>query len=356
MKKSRPRSKSRRPDRHPTIRDVAAAANVSVATVSRVFNEKDIVREVTSARVREVARTLGFVPNVAARALSVRRAHTIGVLLPDVHGEFFSEVIRAVDMATRAAGFHILLSGWHSDVVEMMAMINAFRGRVDGLLLMAPDATPSTVRRTISVRVPIVLLNSAVRGQHSSITVDNAGGARGVIRHLRELGHRRIAFIQGPPQNADARERLRGCRQAIKNQNDASLIEVPGDFTEDAGCDAVGRILEAKPRPTAVFAANDSMAIGVLGALAERGVKVPEEMSVVGFDDIVLARHVTPPLTTVRVDVGDLGRRAVALLLETIGEGGAGCRARSASRPSSSSGNHPARRAGGGPGVADNTE
>src|SRR5947207_15226224 len=141
------RNPARLPRRHPrpgvTIHDVAARAGVSVATVSRVLNGKELVREETSRHVLEAAKSLRYVPNIAARSLSIRRSHTIGIVLPDVHGEFFSEVIRGIDLAARKAGYHILVSGSHSDIAEMLAVLEAMRGRVDGLVLMAPDVTPS---------------------------------------------------------------------------------------------------------------------------------------------------------------------------------------------------------------------
>ncbi len=212
-----------------TIRDVAARAGVSVATVSRVLNGKELVREATSAQVLEAARTLRYVPNVAARSLSIRRSQTIGIVLPEMHGEFFSEVIRGIDVAARREGYHILVSGSHSEAREMMEMVEAMRGRVDGLVIMAPDVAVVE----IGEQLPVVLINSRDEGR-DAITIDNYGGARTMMRHLASLGHTRIAFITGPPQNADARERLRGYRQSMRG-TDAKPIEVRGDFTEASG-------------------------------------------------------------------------------------------------------------------------
>jgi LacI family transcriptional regulator len=302
-----------------TIHDVAARAGVSVATVSRVLNGKAVVREETSRQVLAAAETLHYVPNVAARSLSIRRSHTIGIVLPDVHGEFFSEVIRGVDVAARHAGYHILVSGSHSDVGEMLEVLEAMRGRVDGLVVMAPDVALASLHQSLPSDLPLVLLNSTDAGR-DAITIDNYGGARAMMRHLAELGHVHIAFIQGPSHNVDARERLRGFRQAMRGLDVKSprSLEFAGDFTEESGHAAGLKILTASPRPTAIFAANDSMAVGALAALAEAGVEVPDEMSVAGFDDIPIARYVTPPLTTIRIDTADLGRRAFGLLLDAI--------------------------------------
>jgi LacI family transcriptional regulator len=268
--------------------------------------------------VLEVAKSLRYVPNVAARTLSIRRSQTIGIVLPEVHGEFFSEVIRGIDLAARAAGYHILVSGSHSDAREMIDVLDAMRGRVDGLVVMAPDVTLAPLRDQLAHKLPMVLLNSDDE-RHPAITIDNYGGARTMMRHLASLGHKRIAFIQGPEQNGDARERLRGYRQVMRSLSAASReLEVDGDFTERAGYDAIRGLLGLDPRPTAIFAANDSMAIGALSALAAEGVKVPREMSLAGFDDIPIAHYVNPPLTTIGVDIAELGRRAFAVLVDAM--------------------------------------
>jgi LacI family transcriptional regulator len=310
-----------------TIHDVAARAGVSVATVSRVLNGKEPVREETSGLVLAAAKALRYVPNVAARSLSIRRSQTIGVVLPDVHGEFFSEVIRGIDVAARREGYHILVSGSHSDTGEMLEVVDAMRGRVDGLVVMQPEGTLASVDGALAPNIPLVLLNSTAAG-HDAITIDNYGGARQMMRHLAELGHVQIAFIKGPAHNRDARERLRGYRHAMRGTGAPALrmLELDGDFTEESGYTAAGRIAAAAPRPTAIFAANDSMAVGALAALVAAGIAVPKEMSVAGFDDIPISRYVTPALTTIRVDLAEVGRRAFALLLDGIAHRAAGVR------------------------------
>ncbi len=300
-----------------TIHDVAARAGVSVATVSRVLNSKDLVREETSRQVLDAAKELRYVPNVAARSLSIRRSQTIGVVLPDVHGEYFSEVIRGIDVDARKEGYHILVSGSHADPDEMLEVIEAMRGRVDGLIVMAPDLPATSLREELASDIPLVLLNT-VDDMHSAITIDNYGGARAMMRHLTTLGHKEIAFIKGPAHNADARERLRGYRQSMRAITGARAFEIDGDFTERAGHAAGMQIAESATRPTAIFAANDSMAVGALSALTDRGIGVPHEMTVVGFDDIPIAHYVTPPLTTIRVEISEVGRRSFAVLCESI--------------------------------------
>src|ERR1051325_473267 len=176
------RFRRREPRAEVTIHDVAARAGVSVATVSRVLNGKELVREETSRQVLEAAKDLRYVPNVAARSLSIRRSHTLGVVLPDVHGEFFSELIRGIDLAARRAGYHILVSGSHSNAAEMLDVLETMRGRVDGLVVMAPDVTPAALREPLAADLPLVVLSSRDE-QHDAITIDNYGGARLMMEH-----------------------------------------------------------------------------------------------------------------------------------------------------------------------------
>ena len=292
---------------------------MSVASVSRVVNEKGPVREETRLRIRRAIEKLRYAPHGAARSLITRRTRTLGVLMPDLFGEFFSELIRGIDVAARRSGYHLLVSGSHEDRVETQELLRAIRGRVDGLIAFSPELDARAFEENLPAGFPVVLLNTAVRKNgFESIRVDNYGGAFAIVRHLTRLGHRRIAFVTGPVGNHDASERLRGYRDALGRHAGARALEVPGDFREEAGYRAVPRILRAKPTPTAVFAANDAMAIGLLCAFRERGVRVPEEMALAGFDDIPIARFITPPLTTVQVPIAELGSRATARLLHAL--------------------------------------
>ncbi len=305
-----------------TIKDVAARAGVSVATVSRVLNDKGLVRQETLERVLEAAQTLNYVPHGGARSLSMRKTATVGVVLPDLHGEFFSEVIRGFDVASRRRGYHLLVSGSHSDWTEMIAVLMAVRGRVDGLIVMAPELEAHQIEARLPAGVPVVLLNCRAPGAWS-IAIDNASGAKSMMEHLFSLGHREIAFIGGPAGNSDATERLKGWKEAMKRagvDNPDGLL-INGDFSENAGYEAGYAILSRGPRPSAIFAANDAMAIGALCALREQGLRIPEDIAVVGFDDIPIARFVSPPLSTVSVEIAELGRRAFDLFLEAT-EGG----------------------------------
>ncbi|MBD9368924.1 LacI family DNA-binding transcriptional regulator [Xanthomonas sp. XNM01] len=303
-----------------TIRDVAREARVSVATVSRALNGHSNVAEPVRQQVLEVARRLRYSPHAAARSLSSRSTQTIGVVLPDLHGEFFSELIRGIDAVARSRGRHLLLSSYHGDPEEQGAALRAMRGRVDGLLVMSPYADqPGFLADNLPDTLPAVLINTRQPEQvWPSLGIDNHAGALAMTGHLLGLGHRRIAFIGGPDGNHDADERLRGFREAIAAQPGALGIEYPGRFDEASGHEAGARILEGGALPDAVFAANDMMALGCLYAFAQAGVRVPEQIALAGFDDIPLARFVHPSLTTMQVSIAALGGKALMRLLSQM--------------------------------------
>lgn len=306
-----------------TIKDVAKAAGVSVATVSRALNGHQNVAEAVRERVLAVSAELRYSPHHAARSLSSRRTQTVGVVLPDLHGEFFSELMRGIDQVARTRGQHLLVSSYHGNPEEQGAALRAMRGRVDGLLLMSPYVHDTDfLARNVDASLPLVLMNAAQGRPQAAIGIDNYGGARTMVAHLVAEGHRRIAFIGGPEDNDDARERRRGYRDALAEAGaDYTPWELPGQFDEDSGHRAGQALLALEMRPDAVFAANDMMAIGCLYALGRGGVRTPADVAVVGFDDIPLARYVHPSLTTMRVDIAELGARALKALLEIEASG-----------------------------------
>ena len=304
-----------------SIRDVARRAGVSASTVSRVINDNAPVAKDTRRRILDAIESLSYVPHVGARSLSTRKTHTIGVLLPDLYGEFFSELIRGIDQAARRNRHHVMVSGSHSDPAELEAMLRALRGRVDGLVIMAPDVNAYPLIARFGRAVPTVLLDSDPGCDLPSITIDNYGGARAVTDHLLGLGHRRIALVGGPDHNRDAGERARGWRDSLAAAGltpDERLV-FPGDFTELLGHAAGSSIGRLAPLPDAVFAANDAMAFGCLAAFGEAGLRVPEDIALAGFDDIPIARYTSPPLTTVRVSIAELGARAMSRLVKLMG-------------------------------------
>lgn len=308
-----------------TIRDVAKKAGVSVATVSRVMNGSGPVSAAAARRIHDAAATLRYVPHVGARSLITSKTHTLGVLLPDLYGEFFSELIRGIQQAAQGHGYHLLFSSAHGGRNEIRVAIRAMRGRVDGLIIMSPHIDAETLVENFPASMPVALLSCGVKDvKYPVIDIDNAKGAREVVKYLVGLGHRRIAHIVGAPGNVDAAERLRGFRAATKaaGLQREECPEIDGNFTEAAGYRAGEQLLRLSPRPTAVFAANDAMALGVMGALRERKLRVPEDISVVGFDDIPVARYVHPTLTSVHVPIAEMGDRAATMMITTLAGNG----------------------------------
>ncbi len=302
-----------------TIRDVARAADVSVATVSRTLNGIENVAGITRDRVLKVASELDYIPHSGARSLSSRRTDTIGVLLPDLHGEFFSELIRGIDLAARARGLHLLLSSSHGDPVEAAAALRAMRSRVDSIIMMSLNAGSDAVVPAAPVGVPLVLLGGNRRNaDRPSFVIDNYAGAFAITEHLANDGNRHVAFVAGPADNIDAMERLRGYRAALARTAGAfPEWIVQGDFSEESGREAARTLAAAGP-PDAIFCANDMMAIGCLEGLREAGIAVPGDVALAGFDDIPITRYVNPPLTTAAVPIAEMGRQALECCADII--------------------------------------
>lgn len=302
-----------------TIKDVALRARVSTASVSRVLNGSGAVTELTRQRVLRAAQHLRYTPHEAARSLITRRTRTIGVLLPDIHGEYFSELIRGIDRAARARGLHLLVSSSHGDAGEAALALRAMNGRVDGVLVMSPYLDAKSLDAALPPTLPAVLLNTPEEaGRAPAFVIDDFGGARAMVEHLRALGYERIAHIAGPDGNYESAERLRGFEAALGRTLASRALVVAGNFTEESGYQAGQQLAAAVPRPDAVFAANDMMAIGCLLALRDAGVRVPEDIALAGFDDIPIARYISPPLTTVRAQTTELGRQSLEALAQAI--------------------------------------
>lgn len=301
-----------------TIKDVAREAKVSVASVSRALNGQGGVTAETMERIRDAAARLRYIPHGAARSLITRRTHTIGALLPDLYGEFFSELIRGIDLAARAHGLQLLVSSSHDGAAEAAAALRAMQGRVDGLLVMSPHADAAFLRQNLPAGLPTVLMNTLIDGSdYPALSVDNTGGARLLVEHLADAGYQRIAFIQGPASNRDVAERERAYHQVLTERAMVPIV-LQGDFNEESGYRAGQALATMSPRPDAVFAANDMMAIGCMAAIRDAGLRIPEDIAVAGFDDVPMARYVSPALTTVRVRIAELGREALEQLTTQI--------------------------------------
>lgn len=295
-----------------TIRDVAREAAVSVASVSRVLSGGASVRPAMRSRVEEAVARLGYVPHAGARMLSrAARTDTIGVILPDMHGEFFSELLRGMDREASSRDLQLLLSTMHADAARGTAALRSMRGRVDGVIVMAPEVDPDLLFAHLPGGLCALLVNCAPHHEpRAELRVDNEAGAAEMTRHLLSIGRRRIVHVAGPAGNVDAAQRIRGYEREMTAAGLPPRV-LPGTFREAAGRAAAEELLRDLGAVDAIFAANDQMAIGAMLALAEAGVDVPGRVAIGGFDDIPLARLVSPGITTMSADAYALGRRAV---------------------------------------------
>lgn len=304
------------PNASATIRDVAREAGVSVASVSRALNGLNTIRPELRRRIEEVAERLGYVPHAGARNLSLARSGAIGVVLPDLHGEFYSELLRGMDGEASVRGLHLMLMVMHGEAERGINALNSMRGRVDGMVVMAPHVPADDLLRHLPANMPVVLLNASASAR-PALRIDNAAGAEAMVEHLIASGRRRVVHVAGPDGNIDAQERLRGVRVACARAG-IDLRVLPGDFNQGSGARAVATLLTEGHAFDAIFAANDMMAIGAMMALREAGIAVPDRVAIAGFDDIPLAALISPSLTTLSIDIADFGGSAVARLAQVI--------------------------------------
>ncbi|WP_412063066.1 LacI family DNA-binding transcriptional regulator [Rubrivirga sp. IMCC45206] len=298
-----------------TIHDVARRAGVSISTVSRVLNDSARVHPDKRALVLEAAGALGYSPNPAALSLLNKRTGGIGVLLPFVSGEFFSELLSGLDEAAQEHGLILVISTSHRSSAEFHKAIQVLDKRVDGLVIMAPEISASDADSILQIDTPVVFVNTYLdRPDADVLNFDNRAGALALTRHLVDLGHRHIALVKGPPDARDAQERADGVRAGLAEAGLPGAVEVPGGYTREAGFEAAAAIADRSPRPTAIVAANDYCALGLISALHTRGISVPGEIAVTGFDGLTSGQYGVPPLTTVRVPIGEMGRQAVGQL------------------------------------------
>ena len=310
--------------RAPSIRDVARLAEVSHQTVSRVLNEHPSIRDSTRARVRQAMDELQYRPNQAARALSKGRSRTIGVLSASSSQYGPTRCIAAIEDAARAQGYFVDTANLaSSDAAAITEALEHLQDQaVEGLVIIAPQVRVFDVLAGMTLDVPYVSLHSTGGEGAEARAADQIAGARLATRHLIDLGHRDIVHLAGPQDWIEAEARMRGFLDEIDHADLSTHPPILGDWTADFGYFAGQELLRVRDF-TAVFAANDEMALGLLHALHDAGLRVPEDVSVVGFDDIPLARHGWPPLTTVHQDFRATGRRALALLLaEMQGQSG----------------------------------
>ena len=303
-----------------TIRDVAKQAGVSISTVSRVLNGTSPVREEKKRLVEAAAESLGYAPNPAALSLRGKRTGGLGVLLPFVSGEFFSELLGGLDEATQELGFFLVVSTSHRRPIEFRRAIAALDKRVDGLVVMAPEIDHDDAASILRPGTPVVFLNTYAEGLQADVfNFGNFDGARALTEHMIGLGHRRVAFVHGPERARDAQERARGYRVAMREAGlPTEGLEFAGGYSRESGYAAASELLAAAPRPTAVVAVNDYCALGIMSAFHRAGVSVPGDVSIGGFDGLASTQYAVPALTTVRVPVRTLGHRAIERLVSRL--------------------------------------
>lgn len=306
----------------PTIRRVADLAGVSHMTVSRVLNGHPNIRESTRERVLEVIEQLNFRPSTTARALATQRSRCIGVIVESAVEFGPTSTLRAIEAAARISGYTVTSIALRDEdeltAHEAVARLSA-QG-VDAVCVIAPRSSSLTSLRQSDITLPVLVIKSDTDPNFLTFSVDQAHGTNLVIDHLVELGHREILHVAGPLDWFDARARERAFHRRIKQLGLRQRPIAIGDWTADFGYD-LARSIRRIPDYTAVFVANDEMALGFIHGLAERGISVPDDLSIVGFDDIPTARHFLPPLTTVQQDFHRLGTRAMGHILQAL-EGG----------------------------------
>jgi DNA-binding LacI/PurR family transcriptional regulator len=322
----RRRSRARGARSQSRLGDVARLARVSTATVSRVINETGYASEASRKRVLKAVQKLHYHPNAHARTLASGRSRQIGLLISDISNPFFPELVKSIERTAFQHGFEVVLSETDYRPERLARAVHRFLEHdVAGVLVMATELDPQVMEGLARRQVPLVLLDLPAAGERgSTVAVDYAKGIHEAVRHLAALGHRLLAYVGGPRHMSSAAKR----RQAFLAAARAYVGGTPaprlydGDWRLEGGLRAGAEILHAHPRPTAVLAANDLMALGVMKACRAEHVQVPRDISIVGYDDIAFAALADPPLSTVCLPRDELGRRAMEALLQSLSGGG----------------------------------
>jgi LacI family transcriptional regulator len=308
-----------------TMKQVAQQAGVSISTVSHVINNTRVVSEDVRQRVLGVIAEMRYIPSAVARSLKNDKTNMIGVLVPDSSNPYFAELIRWIEEAAFEAGYNIILCNAQGGAAKQAAYLRLLmEKRIDGLVLVASSADCDDELLTRPESVPVIQLERALPGLDAdAILAGEAGGGALAAHHLLELGHRDIACVAGPAGLPRTRERIGGFLRAMEEAGLAVPPEriVHAEFTSAGGYAAFNRLLASSRPPSAIFAASDLMAFGGLWAAREAGVRVPEQLSVIGFDDLDGVGYTSPPLTTVAPPKREMARLAIAWLIERIGGG-----------------------------------
>ncbi|RME99784.1 MAG: LacI family transcriptional regulator [Chloroflexi bacterium] len=306
-----------------TMRDVAEKAGVSVTSVSHVINQTRPVSEELRQRIQATMEELGYQPNALARSLRRKQTHSIGVIVPDSANPFFAEVARGIEATLFKQKYTVILGNSDGDLARELLYTNTLiEKQVDGIVFVAVGQSGLEHSQLVrNMRMPLMVVDRDVPGLSvDSVLTDNTLGGRLAAEHLLSLGHRRVGCITGPSDLTPSADRVTGCRQALAAANiplpESHILK--GDFQFQSGYEAARRMLSAAEPPTAIFACNDLMAVGAVSAAIERGLRVPQDISVVGYDDVPLASYTNPPLTTVAQPSYEMGQLAAEMLLQRI--------------------------------------
>ncbi len=305
-----------------TIKEVAARADVSSATVSHVINHTRYVSETVREQVERAMRDLGYRPNALARSLRSGETHTLGLILPDSANPFFAEFGHAIETAAFERGYSIILCNTENDLEKERVYTEVLENKqVDGMVFVASGENRAALSLITQKGLPLVVVDRDMGNlELDTVITDNYQGGFVATQHLLSLGHRLIACITGPSHLTPSAERVTGYRAALLQANipvDETLI-LRGDFHASSGYANGLQLLQRLPRPQAIFACNDMMAIGVIRAASQLGLRIPQDISVVGFDNIELGAYITPPLTSVAQPKPAIGQLAINLLLDRI--------------------------------------
>ncbi|ACL69215.1 LacI family DNA-binding transcriptional regulator [Halothermothrix orenii] len=305
-----------------TIKDIAKKANVSVTTVSRVLNNKPDVSEKTKSKILKIINELGYNPNGVARGLVLNRTHTIGLIIPDIRNPFFPEVARGIEDKAKEYGYSVIYCNTDNKKEEEKKAVELLLNkRVDGIILSLSMNNRDELDRIKKQGCPIVQIDRKVPdANYPTVTIDNLISAYNATKHLINLGHKYIAHITGNLDTKTGQDRLNGYKKAMHERGIHISQEwiIEGDYSKESGYKNMKRILNLKNRPTGIFIANDLMAIGAYKAVFESKLNIPEDISIIGHDDIELASLVNPELTTMAQPKYEMGKHAARLLIQEI--------------------------------------
>ena len=305
-----------------TIYQVSELAGVSLATVSRVMNNNPKVSETTRNKVLAAMDQLGYRPNSIAQSLASNRSNSVGILVSELHGPFYGAMLSGIENECRAAGKHVIIAAGHSEEASEIDGIEFLISRsCDALILHVEAVSDDYLIKLAAGNIPVVLINRHIpQLADNCICLNNELGGYLATRLLLQQGHRQLAYIAGPAWKSDARERYAGHQRALAEaglqQNPALVTE--GDFQEQGGADALARLLKQGEPFTGLVCANDEMAAGAMAEARQHGISLPDQLSIVGFDNVIVARYVYPQLTTIDYPVEDMGRMAARWVLTHI--------------------------------------